>query len=263
MLVGELGAKRRSKTTPVEHRATLEGYSSFTKWAPGFSPRPPLRRNELKSGTERAKLHLPVPTRTLPKMKKLIIATLLIALTYASCRDTPAAWRGVPAGQDPVQTSDHLPKAFFQGKYLITPLARYSVTAVVLSRDRYRFDPGAEIAPVDLALGWGPMSIADNINQLRISQSGRFYEYSWPKEPPMDPHDIVTHSANTHCLPADDSTRRQLLAVRRHEVVTLEGYLVEVQMPDGGHWRSSLTREDSGGGACEVLWVTTVSHRKM
>lgn len=196
-------------------------------------------------------------------MKKLIMGSLLIALTFACCRDRPAAWPGIPAAHDPLQTEDHLPKIFRHGKYIIQPLARYSVTAVVLSRDHYRFDPGADIAPIDLALGWGPMSIAGNINELNISQSGRFYEYSWSKEPPMDPHDIVIHSANTHCLPANSDVRSQLLRVKRHELVSLEGYLVDVQFPDGGHWHSSLTREDSGGGACEVMWVTSVSRKKL
>ena len=32
-------------------------------------------------------------------------------------------------------------------------------------------------------------------------------------------------------------------------------------MPDGGEWRSSLTREDSGAGACEVIYVCGVSKR--
>lgn len=194
-------------------------------------------------------------------MKKLIFTALAIAVVFSCCHQPRASWRGIPAAKDPVQTTNALPKPFRAGENTVTPLARYSVTAVVLSRDRYRFDPCADIAPVDLALGWGPMSIAENINQLQISQSGRFYEYSWRNEPPMEPHDIVIHSANTHCLPADGAVRNQLLAVRRHDLVTLEGYLVEVQMPHGAHWRSSLTREDSGGGACEVLWVTSVVRR--
>lgn len=151
-----------------------------------------------------------------------------------------------------------LPRSFQHEDYTITPLATYSITAVVLGRERYRFDPVASLAPVDLALGWGPMSIAANINELHITQNGRFYEYSWSNEPPMEPSDIVRHSANTHCLPANSLIRSQLLKVKRHDLVTLEGYLVEVKGRDGGHWRSSLTREDSGGGACEVLWVTAV-----
>ena len=195
-------------------------------------------------------------------MKKLLAFALLVVAGWFYWHEPAAAWRGMPAARDPVQVSNGLPKPFLQDGYTITPLARYAVTAVVLSRDRYRNDRGATLSPIDLALGWGPMSVASVINGLSISQSGRWYEYRWPGEPPLDPGLIATHSANTHCLPADAEVRRQLLEVKRHELVTMEGYLVEVNAADGYRWRSSLTRDDTGGGACEVFWITSLeSHR--
>jgi hypothetical protein len=196
-------------------------------------------------------------------MKKLIVLLLVVAAWWFLFRDQPAQWRGIPAAAEPLQTAKDLPKPFLHESYTVTPLARYSITAVVLSRDRYRFDPAAELAPVDLALGWGSMSIAGVINELKISQSGRWYEYSYSNDPPLDPQAIATHSANTHCLPVNAAVKKQLLAVRRHDLVTLEGYLVEITGPDGYHWRSSLSRDDTGGGACEVLWVTSVTRKKL
>ena len=157
----------------------------------------------------------------------------------------------------------NLPAPFSHDGYTITPLARYKITAVTLSRERYRLDPGAKLSPVDLALGWGPMSVASVINDLSISQSGRWYEYSYRNEPPLDPSAISKHSANTHCLPADAEVRQKLLAIKRHDLVVLEGYLVEVAGADGYRWRSSLTRDDARGGSCEVLWVTAVTDRSL
>lgn len=196
-------------------------------------------------------------------MKKFLFFTLLAVAGWLYFHEPAAAWRGMPAAKDPIQAASDLPPPFLHAGYTFTPLARYTVTAVVLSRERYRNDREADLAPVDLALGWGPMSIAGVINDLKISQSGRWYEYSYPGEPPLDPGQIATHSANTHCLPADDDVRRELLAVKRHELVTLEGYLVEVAGDGGYHWKSSLTREDTGAHACEVMWVTRVEHRRL
>lgn len=196
-------------------------------------------------------------------MKTIVVVLVLVALGWLYFHETPAHWRGMPAPKDPVQTNAGLPKPFKSGEHLITPLARYQVTAVVLSRDRYRNDHGAEVAPVDLALGWGPMSIASVINELKISQSGRFYEWQTRGEPPLELRSIEIHSANTHCLPADDAVRSQLLDVKRHELFSAEGFLVQVDDPDGSHWRSSLTREDTGGGACEVFWITHLEHRPL
>ncbi len=169
----------------------------------------------------------------------------------------------MPAARDPQQWTASLPQPFVHDDLTITPLANYAVTAVVLSRSRYWNDPAADFAPIDLALGWGSMSVASVINELKISQSARWYEYSWSDEPPLAPDEIISHSANTHCLPATAEVRQQLLAVKRHDLVTLQGYLVEVNNTKGNHWRSSLSRQDTRGGSCEVMWITAVSSRKL
>lgn len=196
-------------------------------------------------------------------MKKWIVLLLFAALGWWLVHDAPAKWKGIPANADPVQTTKNLPVAFRSGKYQITPLATYSVKAVVLSASRYRFDEGADLVPMDLALGLGPMSMASVINDLKFSQSGRWYEYFWRDEAPLEPQQMATHSANTHCIPADANIRRQLLSVRRHDLVSLEGFLVEIDGPNNFHRRSSLTRDDTGGGACEIIWITQISRRKL
>jgi len=58
-----------------------------------------------------------------------------------------------------------------------------------------------------------------------------------------------------HMIPADDRIEKMLKSVRPGEVVKLSGYLVQVNASDGWHWKSSLTREDTGNGACEVVYV--------
>ena len=197
-------------------------------------------------------------------MKKLLLTSLIIWLLWTICfHESEARWTTRPAPRDPTQSEQTLPTAFTRDDYTIKPLARYTLTAVVLSRSRYRFDEAAKLAPVDLALGWGAMSDAATINALGISQSGRWYEYRWSGEPPISPSEIASHSANTHCIPANAEIRRQLLAVKRHDLVSLDGYLVEVTRPNGWHWRSSLTRDDTRGGACELLWVTQVTRRAL
>ena len=209
-------------------------------------------------------LYFPPPILAgITRVKKLLFLILLGVAAWFFFHQPAAKWRGIPAARDPRQLATDLPKPFSYNDHVITPLARYTVTAVVLSRERYRNDRAAELSPLDLALGWGPMSVATVINELQISQSGRWYEYRSQGEPPLDPGLIATHSANTHCLPANADIRDRLLAVKRHDLVTLEGYLVEVAGSDGYHWRSSLSRDDTGGGACEVLWVTSVSNKRL
>jgi len=43
--------------------------------------------------------------------------------------------------------------------------------------------------------------------------------------------------------------------VRQGELVHLDGFLVDASRPDGWRWRSSLRRDDTGDGACELVYV--------
>lgn len=165
---------------------------------------------------------------------------------------------GVTVAADPQQFDIENGRPFTFRGYRLTPLARFRVEARVLSAEHYRLGRESDLSNVDLALGWGPMSDTAVIRQLHISQGNRFYYYSWENDPPIAPREIVTHSANMHMIPADGGIETRLEAVRPGNIVAIEGQLVAVEAGDGWRWRSSLTRTDTGNGACEVVWVSDV-----
>jgi hypothetical protein len=90
--------------------------------------------------------------------------------------------------------------------------------------------------------------------KIAVSQSGRWY-YWRVSEFPIPQREIEIHSANMHMIPATPAIEDRLTALRTGDVVRLRGYLVEVWARDGWRWRSSLSREDTGAGACEVVWL--------
>jgi hypothetical protein len=141
-----------------------------------------------------------------------------------------------------------------KGDYSVRPLARFSLSARVLSRADYSWDAGAALAPVDLALGWGRMSDSSVLNKIDISQSGRFYFWR-VREFPIPEREIIESSANMHLIPGDAEIEREIKRTRAGDVVEFDGYLVEVSGPNGYRWVSSLSRSDSGAGACELVWV--------
>jgi hypothetical protein len=104
------------------------------------------------------------------------------------------------------------------------------------------------------------MSDSSVLSELSISQSGRFYHWSY-RTPPLPVQEITRHSANMHMVPADSRIKQKLKRLREGDIVELEGYLVRADAKDGWHWVSSLTREDSGNGACELVWVKDISVR--
>jgi hypothetical protein len=49
--------------------------------------------------------------------------------------------------------------------------------------------------------------------------------------------------------------------MRPGQIATIGGYLVDVRGPGGFLWNTSLTRTDTGEGACEIVWVDTLEVR--
>jgi hypothetical protein len=176
----------------------------------------------------------------------------LVTFTAAGCiREQP---EGVLAPDAPEQEQLSRLSAFEHGNYRIQPLASIEITARVLGKERYWLDRGSELAPYDLALGWGRMSDSAVLNHISISQSWRWYRWR-ASTPPIPMGEIAASSANMHMVPSDDLVRRSLSRVREGDVVRIVGKLVEVAGPEGFHWKSSLTRGDTGNGACELVWV--------
>lgn len=169
----------------------------------------------------------------------------------------PGAW----VSEAPRQTPAANHRVWTSGDFVIRPLADFSLQARVLSREDYRLDTESELAPTDLALGWLAMSDSAVLDKLKITQSGRWYHYRWGREgPPISAKEIVRSSANMHLIPANDEVAEALQAVEEDQLIALRGQLVEVERPrDGWRWRSSTSREDSGAGSCEVIWVESLS----
>ncbi|MCE1228969.1 MAG: hypothetical protein LWX11_05740 [Firmicutes bacterium] len=162
---------------------------------------------------------------------------------------------GVLAPAEPLQELLPGNESWQVRTWRLTALATFEIQARVLSRERYRFDTGSDFCPLDLALGWGPMSDSAVLKAIHISQSDRWYHWSTSSTPPIPPDQITAHSANMHMIPANDRVKRILLGFREGEVIHLKGKLVRVDRPDGYSLVSSLSRLDSGAGSCEVVWV--------
>ena len=196
-------------------------------------------------------------------MRRIWFALAICVLgAYLGWRDRPITHSpGVLAPSTPLQqTLGAEAPIFRQDRYEIKALAEFTLEARVLSRARYRFDAGASLSPLDLALGWGPMSDSAVLEQIDIQQRGRFY-YWRTATFPIPRREIEIHSANMHLIPASRAVADRLKSVRPGHIVSLSGYLVEVHRDDGWQWRSSLSREDTGSGACELIWVETVALR--
>jgi hypothetical protein len=115
---------------------------------------------------------------------------------------------------------------------------------------------------MDLALAWGPVADPAVLGKMKFHLSGRYVSW-WYEDGALSPQVIQAHVANHHLVPASDDVAREMKRVRKGDLVTLRGKLVDVEIIDRGgkskfRSRTSLSRSDVGSGACEQMWVEAI-----
>jgi hypothetical protein len=195
-------------------------------------------------------------------MKRVLYLLLVLAMVFA--------WRdwsgreithppGVLVPEAPRQAAADDARAIEMADYRLSPRARFEIRARVLSREDYRWDKGANLSPMDLALGWGAMSDQSILERIEISQGARWYHTRYEYPAPLPDSEIIKQSGNVHLVPADALVLKQMKKIRRGHIIRARGYLIDAERADGFHWKTSLSRLDTGSGSCELFYVERLS----
>jgi hypothetical protein len=134
----------------------------------------------------------------------------------------------------------------------IEVLEPYTIRARVLSKENY----WEHWAPVDFFLGWGELLEEDATKGVIVQQGQRLGWWFPPKGSPLN--NLSHRVANTHIIVDNEDTRNEILEIKTGDEVYLQGALVEATFANGTSMRSSLSRTDSGMGACEVFLIKKV-----
>ncbi|MDP2307607.1 MAG: hypothetical protein Q8P18_16410 [Pseudomonadota bacterium] len=208
----------------------------------------------------------------MPRWIQVAAVLVGVYLGYVTLRDYPRGGRGaapLALGEDPLQEAldEPLPVTVHRGErtFFLIKTHRYSFTAQVLAAHAYDWAWTNEFFDVDLGVAWGDQ-VSRLTDEYSFHQDARFL--FWRSSGPVAAGErdyITTHIANVHTLPAEGKANvgRALRSVREGDLVALEGFLVVIQ--DAGTnvlARSSTVRTDTGGGACEVMWVDRVQVNK-
>ena len=166
---------------------------------------------------------------------------------------------------DPIQDSNKTGQFTIKnnsGEFIITPQASYKITGLVVSKTKYFMDWNAAVAPFDVALVWGKLTEPKSLQTVNYSQHDRWYYYRYSADFPYDNSYISSHSSNNHIIPADDKIYKVFESIQNNQIIYLEGYLVYIDatLSNNNHvwWHSSLTRNDTADGACELIYVNKV-----
>jgi len=191
-------------------------------------------------------------------MKKILLLVCVgLVIYFISEKRSVDPGPGIVAPNSPLQEELLDSEPFRFNDNVIYPLASFQLTARVLSRENYTLGAESDLSPVDLTFGWGPMSDSAILEDISISQSGRWYRWS-TKAFPIPRREIEVNSANMHIIPSSLLVENELDRVRKGHVVALMGRLVRIKNDEGWEWSSSLTREDTGARSCELIWVESL-----
>lgn len=149
------------------------------------------------------------------------------------------------------------PVVLNKGEVRIAKVAEFSVEARVLSLAwRLPINDFARLSPMDIALGWGFMAETGNASVIKIHHVPIARQLLWTVSWAGGGAGLINaHVANVHIIPADDVVAGRLRQVRVGDIVDMSGNLVDIAFPDGSQIATSLSRFDTGDGACEVLWL--------
>ena len=163
---------------------------------------------------------------------------------------------GILVDSVPEQVNTKGSKVLDHKGYTLITKAAVKVRARVLGKERYYFDDGADVVPVDLALGWKDMSDQSVLDHLKIWQSNRFYYWRTREDYlPVSRDKIEHNSSNWHMIPSTDEIEDKLKSVSKGDIVSFEGFLVDVTKKGGFMRDTSMVRTDTGPGACEIVFV--------
>jgi hypothetical protein len=150
--------------------------------------------------------------------------------------------------------------------YTLTPKATYDISGLVVSQHRgdalFNLDHKADPGNIkDVCVAWGEAITNGSYRKVKFSSGEFTCSYSWSGviTPAFNPE----KASNNHLIPANSVIARQIGAIHVGDQIRLTGLLVDYKVTKDGQdiftRRTSLTRNDTGNGACEILYVTDLS----
>ncbi len=197
----------------------------------------------------------------------LLFSIIILSLLFGCGRPelTGIETEDIDTFQDPLQASYQSEELIIlrmkDDIFTITPLAKYKLMGVVVSKKYYSDDWDSKISPVDLAIAWGRLAEPEVGRYMTYRQSYRWYFYRYKQGNPVNDFYVITHSSNNHIIPANKNIDRATKTIKKKDKVVLEGFLVNVKGTYKGRpvfWNTSLSRTDTGNGSCELIYLSKI-----
>ena len=201
--------------------------------------------------------------------RMLFVVSLLAAALLYLVKDElpPASFYDAESLGDPLQRATR--QAEFSTRvndetYLIKPRYDYELNGVIVSyhnaddfSDIWHHGRWKDFINLrDLCVVWGSNVASGVYLDMKFHNDSWTCWVSWPNREVGERFDM-TRLSNNHVLIDDDAIRADLMKAEPGDQIRLSGVLAEYRNPNSGFFRAtSTTRDDTGNGACETIYVT-------
>jgi hypothetical protein len=196
-----------------------------------------------------------------------IISLLAMVATYFTKDTLPSAeYYGNTLIKEPTQNkSSKKPFEIEANKehYHITPKYKYNLEGVVVSThnsdaflDMAHHEEWRDFINMrDLCVIWGDNVKSGVYKEMQFENGNWTCWYSWPNAN-VRQRFRNSQLSNNHLLAGEESVKKAILEAQPGDHIHLEGMLVNYTNPANNFKRgTSITRTDTGQGACETIYV--------
>jgi hypothetical protein len=157
--------------------------------------------------------------------------------------------------------------------YELTPVYDYEISALVVNRFDYTLFTiykRDSVFPLDLCVIWGS-NVKSGVykdSDLSFSQDMRFCFYEWRGDIVFNSNEI----SNNHLVINDEAILKIAKKIRGGDQIKIKGKLVNVKAenvgsagkydPEEFSMNTSVVRNDTGAGACEIIYVESLEITK-
>ena len=190
------------------------------------------------------------------RIYKILLLIVIIAVVYWLFKTPEISHEPGILAPDPPKQSRIIEKIKWErDDFQYRAMASFELVGRVLSIRNYGSDDMSDFCPVDIAMGWNRMSDQAVIDNLDIKQQHRWYVWKTDRFP-IPRKEIESSSSNIHIIPSNEEVEDIIDDVIRGNIISLKGKLVNVNEKNKKFtYQTSLDRKDTGGGACEILWL--------
>ena len=143
----------------------------------------------------------------------------------------------------------------------VRPVAEYELWGLVVSHNNIQsvadiYHDSSSLDTKDLCVVWGSNLTSGELGKVSFESGPWTCYYSYPEGVRF----AGSEMSNSHLITDQESLRADLDAIRVGDQIRVKGALVNYQLDDWrDYWRrSSTVRNDSGNGACEVLFFEEI-----